>query len=70
MRRSAARKKFVADRAEMIPSSLPDEIVGRDCRPWLETAGDLRRSLCDPWQVSIATRGAGNARFRKGRREA
>ena len=39
--------KLVADRAERIQSSLRDEMVWRDGRPWVETHGDLRRSLCD-----------------------
>ena len=50
MRGSSARMKLVADRAERIPSSLRDEIVWRDGRPWVETHGDLRRSLCDQGQ--------------------
>ena len=50
MRGSAARMKWVADRAERIQSSLRDEMVWRDCRPWVETHGDLRRSLCDQGQ--------------------
>ena len=39
--------KWVAGRAERIQSSLRDEMVWRDGRPWVETHGDLRRSLCD-----------------------
>jgi hypothetical protein len=34
----------------MVPSSLRDEIVWRDGRPWVETHGNLRRSLCDQGQ--------------------
>ncbi len=28
-------------------NALRDEMVGRDGRPWVETHGDLRRSLCE-----------------------
>ncbi len=42
--------KWVADRAERIQSSLRDEMVWRVGRPWVETHGYLRRSLCDQGQ--------------------
>ena len=42
--------KLIADRAAMVRSSLRDEMVWRDGRPWVETHGDLRRSLCDQGQ--------------------
>ncbi|MCX7422538.1 MAG: hypothetical protein NT013_23745 [Planctomycetia bacterium] len=34
----------------MVRSALRDEMVWRDDRPWVETHGDLRRSLCDQGQ--------------------
>ncbi len=41
---------LAAEGVEMVQSSLRDEMVWRDGRPWVETHGDLRRSLCDQGQ--------------------
>jgi hypothetical protein len=38
---------WAAEGVVMVRSSLRDEMVWRDGRPWVETHGDLPRSLCD-----------------------
>ena len=41
---------LAADGVAMVQSSLRDEMVWRDWRPWVEAHGDLRRLLCDQGQ--------------------
>ncbi len=47
---TTTRINLAADGVAMVQSSLRDEVVWRDCRPWVETHGYLRRSLCDQVQ--------------------
>ena len=47
---AAARMKLIADRVAMVRSSLRDEMVWRDGRPWVETHGCRQRSHCDQGQ--------------------
>ncbi len=47
---TATHIQLAANGVAMIQSSLRDEIDWRDCRPWVETHGALRRSLCDHGQ--------------------
>ena len=54
MRGSPTRMKLVADCVEMVQSSLRDEIVWRDDRPWVETHGYVPRSLCDQGQEPMS----------------
>ncbi len=48
--KTATHIRLAANGVAMIQASLRDEIDWRDCRPWVETHGYLRRSLRDQGQ--------------------